>query len=328
MIRYSERDTDLNLRPPFEMRDVKALVTAKAVDRRGLQDWVDETINWRPPGTGGGRKFVALPVAFVVFLKVGAMRSRDPRHAGWAAMEESEMHVTVPLIEVHGGVLPNPFDPVFYPLLLCLDSSPAMIAGREVFGFPKVGGDIVIADGRCEARTEVWCRETEPRTKRGELLVGLERRGGAARAAVPGTPGAALGELAAGGLSRGGVGAEVRGFLAGVWSGEVFDDVLEYLPRLLGRVRSEQEFVFLKQFRDHRTAAAASYRAVISTEVGFSGLRELNREAGDWRLEVPEHRSSKLLGDIGLASGPVEAPLRMGFDFVLPLGRTLWSSDE
>lgn len=328
MIRYTERDAELNLRPPFEMRGVEAVVTAKTVDWGALQDWVDETLNWRPAGVRCERRFAAGPVAFVVFLKVAAMRSRDPEHVGWGAMEESEMHVTVPVFELHAGLVPNPFDPVFYPLLLCLDSSPAMIAGREVFGFPKIGGEIEIVDGRCTARAEVWCGEREPRTVRGELLIGLERSGEATPAGAVGTPAEALGELTAGGLGRGEVGAERWEKLRDVWSGAALDEVLEWLPRWLGRVRTRQEFVFLKQCRDHRVAARASYRAVISTDVEFFGLRGLSRETGEWRLEVPEHRSSSLLRDIGLETGPVEAPLRVNFDFMLPPGRTVWSSNE
>ena len=68
MIPYTERDTDLNFRPPYRITGVEALSAVRKIDIHEAQKWLDETLNWRPTDEDLTPKFTALPIAFVVFM--------------------------------------------------------------------------------------------------------------------------------------------------------------------------------------------------------------------------------------------------------------------
>jgi hypothetical protein len=328
MMRYSERVMELNVPPPFLMEDVTAWVAMKHIGWGSAQKWVDETLNWRPPGSAKPDeiRFIAGPLAAIVFIKVGAMRSLDPAYADWPAMQESEMHVTIPVFEEGLLGLPNLLKPRFFPLTLVLDSSPAMIAGREVYGFPKISGQVTTGNRSLGARSEVYCKKGDKLTVVNELVVGMERdRPGddddlqdqtvqeclycMAKESLEGAP-----------RQR----SEEKSWLEACGSA-VFDECLELFAVVFSKLLGPQEFVFLKQFRDQQDATRAAYRAVTEVPVSFSNIRSLHRLGGDWKLEVPEHQSSELLKEVGLGSGPIGCPLRVKFDFELPMGRTIWS---
>jgi hypothetical protein len=321
MIPYTERDAELNLRPPYRMSGVEGLVAARAISWRGAQAWVDETLNWRPPGTPAGPRFVALPLTFVVFLKIDRMASLDPLHANWPPLAESELSVVLPLVEITPGELPDLGSLAFYPVLLCLDSSPALISGREVFGFPKIGGAIAIASDGAEARCEV----SGGRDRR---LLALRREAGEeAELEASGAPAAELARMAreALGGARDEKDGEDEGFLRELWN-DVGEALSTWAVEALSAAAGPQDFVFLKQFRDIAEPRAACHRSVAASAIRFTEIRSARLAAGDWSLDVPTHASSSLLARLGLDSGPIGRPLWLDFDFDLSLGRTIWST--
>jgi len=301
-------------------------VVPVAVRMDAVQRWLDRSLNWRPPGAEDGVEFVASPLGFVTFMEVGSMRSRDPAFGDWPAFREREMHVTLMVWERRGGGLPNFARPCFHPLVLVLDSSPAMIAGRETYGFPKLYGRVGITPERCEARTEVWAEEGDGECEPDRLVVGLEKAGAAGEDSWF----ASLQEAAASIIGEGP--AADWGWTEGFewwWRERIeepIEEVLEGIPAALARLAGPQDFVFLKQLRDHENGHAASYRAVVRAAVEFSELREVRRLGGDWQLSVPRHRSWRWLGEFGLRSGPVRTLVSARFDFELPLGQTIWAS--
>lgn len=329
MIPYTERATDLNFRPPYRITGVEALSAVRGIDRERAQEWVDETLNWRPPGQAARPEFTALPVAFVVFMKMAEMRSIDPPDHDWGSVSESEMVVTLPLLEWDNHGLPSLPKLRFYPIVLCLDSGPALISGREVFGFPKIMGAVEIGAEGAEARCEVATRAGDPLTRRDRLLLSLKRR-----------PDSAAGHPVANPDSFGqGIAEMVKEELLAHWDRPVLEYLLKVrlgrkllnlgldeLVELLESLEISQEFVFLKQFRDVARPDQACHRSVASCALSFSELTHLSREDGDWELEVPPHRSSGLLDRLGLRSGGIGAPLRSRFQFDLSLGTTLWST--
>jgi hypothetical protein len=329
MIPYTERATDLNFRPPYRITGVEALSAVRGIDREMAQQWVDETLNWRPPGQTARPEFTALPMAFVVFMKMAEMRSIDPPDHDWGGVSESEMVVTLPLLEWDNRGLPSLPKLRFYPIVLCLDSGPALISGREVFGFPKIMGAVEIGADGAEARCEVATRPGDPLTRRDRLLLSLKRH-----------PDTVASHPVANPDSFGkGIAGMVKDELLARWDPPVLEPLLrarlgrrllnrglEELVELLESLEISQDFVFLKQFRDVARPGEACHRSVASCALTFSELTHLSREDGDWVLEVPAHRSSELLQRIGLESGPVGAPLRSRFQFDLALGTTLWST--
>ncbi len=326
MIPYTERDTDLNFRPPYRVTGVESLSVVRKIDGDEAQRWVDETLNWRPGGAEPEVKFSALPVAFVIFMKMEEMRSIHPPHDDWGAVSESEMVVTLPLVAWDGG-LPSL---KFYPIVLCLDSSPALISGREAFGFPKIMGQVDIGDDAAEARCEVSAKPGQPATTRnGRLLALLRTGGGEAEAPVEEQPRSFAARLAES-VKDELFGEPEPGFLDLLWKTDWGDAAADFifarLVDLFSELETTQEFVFLKQFRDVSVPGAACHRSVATSEMTFSNLTHLSREAGEWELVVPQFRSSALLHRIGLVSGPVGAPLRAKFEFDLSLGRKIWST--
>jgi hypothetical protein len=330
MILYTERDLELNLRPPYRMSGVEGLIAARRISGKAAQQWVDETLNWRPAGTGERTRFSALPLAFTAFLRIGRMRSLDPQHDDWPAMRESELSVVLPVVESVPGELPDFSSLKFYPILLCLDSSPAMISGREVFGFPKFFGSVGWDDLGGEARCEVAAALADPMTTRDALLLGL-RRGNSLLGGDADEPldsfSRGLARMAADELKGGNVIADfTRELWEDLWGDLGESALIGWLIDALAAMAGPFDFVFLKQFRDIVEPRHACYRCVATSEIRFSGVTSPRFLGGDWELEVPAHRSSALLAKLGLDSGPVGRPLRMDFDFDLALGKKIWSS--
>ncbi|WP_193213575.1 acetoacetate decarboxylase family protein [Luteolibacter marinus] len=326
MIPYTERDTDLNFRPPYRITGVEGLAAVRRIHMRETQQWLDDTLNWRPDEREPSPEFTALPFAFVVFMKMASMRSLDPLHEDWGAVSESEMVVTLPVVAWDNRGLPSLPTLKFYPIVLCLDSSPAMISGREVFGFPKILGEVDIGPEGGEARCEVAVRPGDPVTHRNRRLLKLARIQDGPAAAPPASYGGGLVEM---------VKDELLADFDELWLDHlahrkllrgVLNKGLEWLVDQLGSLEVTQEFVFLKQFRDVARPAEACHRSVATSALTFSNLTELMRESGEWELDVPELRSSDLLNRIGLESGPIGAPLRSAFNFDLSLGTQLWST--
>ena len=325
MIPYTERDSDLNFRPPYRITGVESMAVVRKIEGDEAQRWIDETLNWRPEGQDPEVRFTALPVAFVIFMKMGEMRSIEAPDDDWGAVSESEMVVTLPVVAWRHG-LPSI---KFYPIVLCLDSSPAMISGREAFGFPKILGQVDIGPDGAEARCEVSVRAGQPTTVKNCRLLSLQRT--SEPEAEPPEPsghsfGASLAEMVKDEL----VGDVDSGFLDLLWKidwGELAQEaIFDWLVKALGSLENTQEFVFLKQFRDVEKPWEACHRSVATSEMTFSHLTYLSRDSGDWELVIPDFRSSALLKQIGLHSGPVSPPLRSKFQFDLSLGKKIWST--
>lgn len=323
---YTERDTDLNFRPPYRITGVEALTALKRIDLHAAQAWLDATLNWRPNDASPRPEFTALPFAFVVFMKMGAMRSIHPSDRDFGAVSESEVVVTLPVLEWDNQGLPSLPSLKFYPVVLCLDSGPALISGREVFGFPKIMGRVEIGPNGGSAYTEVVRRKGDPETSPNSLLLALKRDGEGAPAPVPETFCKGLAEMVKDEIFSG----ADRGLLGHLLNlnpaRKLLNFGLDGVVSLFEKLEVGQKFVFLKQFRDLENPSLACYRAVAECALVFSGLTKLQRESGDWELEVPEWQSSRLLRRIGLESGPVGAPLRAEFQFDLLTGQVLWSA--
>ena len=326
MIEYTERDTDLNFCPPYRITGVEALSAVRKINVDAAQEWLDETLNWRRPGESLTPKFTALPIAFVVFMHMKSMCSINPPHKAWGAVSETEMVVTLPVLEWDNEGFPSLPSMKFYPIVLCLDSGPALISGREVFGFPKIMGKIDMGADGGVVRTEV-CRELgEGITHRNDLLLALRREKADGPASTPDSFSKGLAEMVKDEL-LGEIDNSVLGHLLNLNPArKVVNFTLGGVVDLFSGLEIGQKFVFLKQFRDVANPRFACHRSVAECELEFSGLTKLSRESGDWELEVPDWHSSRLLKRIGVESGPIGAPLRSEFQFDLSLGKTLWTT--
>ncbi|MEK7950658.1 acetoacetate decarboxylase family protein [Luteolibacter soli] len=326
MIPYTERDTDLNFRPPYRITGVEALSAVRKIDTAAAQQWLDETLNWRPQGEDVTPKFTALPIAFVIFMHMKSMCSINPPHDAWGATSESEMVVTLPVLEWDNEGFPSLPKLKFYPIVLCLDSGPALISGREVFGFPKMLGKVEIGPDGGVVHTEVCRKPGEATTDKNGLLLSLRREKASGPASIPDSFSKGLAEMVKDEL-LGEIDDSVLGHLLNLNPArKVLNFTFRGVVDLFEGLEIGQEFVFLKQFRDVENPDRACYRAVAECVLEFSHLTSMSRESGDWELEVPEWYSSRLLKKIGVESGPIGAPIRSEFQIDLSLGKTLWTS--
>ncbi|MCW1885350.1 acetoacetate decarboxylase family protein [Luteolibacter flavescens] len=326
MIPYTERDTDLNFSPPYRITGVEALSAVRRIDTGVAQDWLDQTLNWRPGKEEAKPKFTALPIAFIIFMHMKAMRSTKPPFNSWGSVSETEMVVTLPVLEWDNEGFISVPSLKFYPIVLCLDSGPALISGREVFGFPKILGQVELNAHGGVARTEVCRAEGEPATDRDGLLLALRRDKEDGPPSSPDSFNKGLVEMVKEelltGMDRG-----VLGHLLNFNPARKMLNLgLEWVVEAFEGLDIGQKFVFLKQFRDVANPAYACHRSVAECLLEFSHLESLTRETGDWELEVPEWRSSRLLKRLGVDSGPIGAPLRSSFQIDMSVGKTLWSS--
>ena len=326
MIPYTERDTDLNFSPPYRITGVSALSAVHKIDTSAAQEWLDETLNWRPPGEDLAPKFTALPIAFVIFMHMESMRSINPPFNKWGAVSETEMVVTLPVLEWDNEGFPSLPKLKFYPIVLCLDSGPALISGREVFGFPKIMGRVEMGPDGGVVHTEVCRALDEPTTDKDGLLLSLTREKEDGPASTPDSFGKGLAEMVKDEL-LGEIDNSALGHLLNLNPArKALNFTLGGVVDLFEELKVEQQFVFLKQFRDVADPSLACFRSVAECDVTFSSLKSLSRESGDWELKVPEWHSSSLLKRIGVTSGPIGAPLRSEFNMDLSTGRTLWTT--
>lgn len=133
--------------PPHTLHDSEIFVFSLAADRKVLQTLFDKCLNALTPGF----EYRSLDQVIIVFHRVKAL---IPGDANIAIEEEGEVTFFIPFIKVEKHFLKFLWGTVerllstssavlgvFVPYIF-LNSSPALITGREVYGYPKQWGEI------------------------------------------------------------------------------------------------------------------------------------------------------------------------------------------
>jgi hypothetical protein len=121
---------------PFRADGVTAFGAAVAGDRQRMQELVDQTLNCHGRHA---RYVVVAPTIFFSFMRMPRLSSAgDP---GGSSFAETELNVTFLL-----AAMDLPPTAAIYMPALWLDSGPALIAGREIYGYPKQFGLITMPD--------------------------------------------------------------------------------------------------------------------------------------------------------------------------------------
>jgi hypothetical protein len=300
---------------PYEARNVAlyGFVFEVPEDRRGrLQTLLDTVLNSRGDGEFDYRSLV--PFVLLTFTDTGSMASaREPdsdrgvfryREAAlWmltAGMERRSRGWAVARL---AGFIPYVF----------VDSSHAMAAGREVYGYPK---------------EFAWLNIQEPDLF-GVEAVALDRFS-------PATLGRKCRLLE---VRRA---AETEPGLDGAWG--ALPDACRQIGRLLGLAEAlripdlkllvnladylsdgEIPQVFLKQFRDAADGERACYQAIIETKGRVTGFHGGGLLKGAYELRLQNFDSHPIAGELGLAENQrAVVSFRVNFDFVTQPGRELW----
>ena len=303
---------------PFVIRQTQAFGFAVDGDRDRLQALCDKTLNLAPTT----RYTVLSSTVLVAFMRMDRLCSTVPASAACGTFTERELNISILLAaEEKVGPVWLPARLVWHMPYLWLDSSNALIAGRDIYGFPKQYGGIAMPS-----------REGEPAEFRatGEVLPCFAPQ---THACIE--PIATARRTDAPTLEFAAPFAEIAG-AAGAFVREVMrlTDPLLFLGASLADLTAEHllNLVFLRQLPSIVDGSRACYQAIAeasSLPRGFHGGGFLR---GDYALEIPHHDSAPWAYELGIAARPAavavqpHAAFHLDVDFELSAGREIWTA--
>lgn len=299
MASYVERDGDWVWRPPGRLEDARMWIFVLRAGRKELADLLER---WITVPSGGAVTVEPLapelPFVLLTCARLGRIRSLHPVDAGKGATREHDAGIFVPARLRHGA---RHSITTFVPYLF-VDSFPAVVAGREIYGFPKLLADFTLLDDpfECEVRSLAVpaYASTRPIVERPVLVV---RSHGVA----PATPvdGSVLEVSRA--LAR--YALEALGAL----------DLLQ----VTGFAKVPQ--VFLKQFRDAERPDEACHQSVVEADAPIISIRQAHILGGRFEVELPAYDSLAIARTLGISGDPVAA-FSLDLAFGIDAGRTIW----
>lgn len=308
---YVERDGDWVWQAPGKLTQVTMHLFVLKAEPKALATLCADVVD-RP--TGGAFRAEPLPPGFVLLTcaDVGKGWSLDPVDIGKGWMKERDVGFFVPVL-LHGprgGGIVN-----LLPYLF-VDNFAAVVIGREIFGFPKVLGEIDLPEKpvRFSVHGQALERfDAASEVQRDALLVSIREEPGDAddlfatlQARLRRRP--TIEELTEE-ASRRTAQELARGFAAVPWA--------------------QVPMVFLKQFRDVAQRNKACHSALVRADARIDALSSLRVLGGRFSIELPPYASLGIAQRLGLgAPGKVLRPavvFRAELDFTLPHGRVLWS---
>lgn len=304
---YVERDGDWVWRPPGELEQTQMFVHAlRVVNVAALQALCNDFIN-----TPSGNAVQATPYSpltpFVLLVCADIRRGRSG-HAvdgtrGWMTEQDVGFFVPIQFTDRNGVTSIAMLLPYLY-----VSNFPAVVIGREIFGFPKLLGNIQIvedppfAEVRAEAipvygpnnpvlngQSIVKLRHTSP------IVFGLCVPGGIAQLTL-----AALTFV----LNALGIPPPLAGFTT--------------VP-----------MVFLKQFRDVASSSQACFQSVTRAIAQIVTLDEVCLLQGTFAVDLPDYASIHIAQRLGLGPGPSYVPaagVSAKLHFRLPHGVNEWTA--
>jgi hypothetical protein len=201
---------------------------------------------------------------------------------------------------------------VWIPLYMFVDSGIALIAGREIYGFPKqiaaIERDMTTLDDDLgvDVRVEHFPPAASKIPAVTEVLVRIER----AAAAGNGMMSAML---------------DAADFAMQFAQATGVDNMLDPLIPPYGGVNGiGVPMVFLKQFRDIVDPTRACYRAAVMVETQSVGNVSIRVAPGNWVVQLAASASHPIADDLGIAAAsPALAAFIIKQDFVVGTGTVL-----
>jgi uncharacterized protein with NAD-binding domain and iron-sulfur cluster len=295
--------------PPGIQRDCRLHTFCVDGDPKRMQAALDAT--FAAPSAGAVRYDAVGSKLYISIAEIGRMASTDPGDAQRGWMQEIDVTIWV-LARVAGALALR-----WIPLWLFVEPPPALVTGREVYGFPKQTGrfDFSPPDqaGRRFLTSTFVIRTFAPSTKADWAPL------------IEFTPSAAAPEPGAGGL-WGGLEDLARRVVSRLQSAAQVAD-----PALLKTATEAMSgggstLAFLKQFPDAADPRRACYQAIIEADCRVLALRSAGLTAQAYRAEVHSYASHPLEEQLGIRTGLQEIGhgVVMDFDFSMELGREMW----
>ena len=329
--RYVERGGDIVYRHPFTAHKARIYNFFIEADLRALQNLLDRSFS---DPTAKMVEYVPVgPYVSLNFVSTERLGSGAPDDR-LAAVSEREVGIWVPCRRRRGGSV------VWFVPYMFVDSGTALASGREVFGYPKQLGDIVIEGPTLQPTSlrlsTLACRRFGPTaTACIETVLTIRRTG------ISGTSVAPVGELddALASLAELALSDEARDdrerlveAVVDADLGDVLTDPFDFARTAGALVRDIDDnvltMVFLKQFRSCEDAEAACYQAIVEVPHTLTRVGSFVFLPRDCQVTFEVLDSEPIVRDLGLAS-PVVTP-RLGFtmelDFTVQPGRVLWQA--
>lgn len=305
---------EISFEIPARMTGATAYQFVLAAARAPLQRFVDAQLN---RVSNGAVHYTALPFLFHYYMDVERVTS-IPEVIGYVPYREAGF--MVPLLQKREGHL-LPELKLWLPYIL-IDRDCGMVAGREVWGYPKAMGVMTMNPDpaqatHCAAETTIF-RTLQPDT-RGEraTLFETNRVTGGTHGNEWGSFGAALGGLFGRALG------DVEQALAGVAGAAI--DALALHP--------QAPVINLKQFRDAADSRKACYQALVNGPVALDTWRGGGFLGGDYEVTITACESHAIVTDLGLGAPGADKtviPAKFGgwmkMDFSALQGDIVWQT--
>ncbi len=268
---------------PGVMRDADLQVFVLQGQAARAQSLVDRFLN--NPSGQPGKYVVDTDMVLVSFMD--AKMTSGGASVGWLPDRECAVWIAVK----SGGRR------LFWMPYILVDTSIAMVTGREIWGFAKELGRMDYAPGVWRALgTTFDPLDAATKGVEGELVV-------AEQTGIPGL--------------IGGLVSSISG-LAGLAAGFLVDELFGVpQPRVVN----------LKQFRDASAPGKAAYQSIVESRFDITNLVSAGIMAGTFEVRFPVHASHSIAPDLGLqVVNPVLAAFTIRMDFEALAGVEVWKA--
>lgn len=294
----------------FYLRANKAVVQARLVD---------PILN---APSGGAITYRCLSdLVLVSYAKAAQCTSTLPpaNQMGW--MLENSWTLWVPLLVIKEELgIEVAQRLVFYPAYICVDNSWSLTAGREVYGFPKSYGPMIVPEASGDPAAFSASAMVIPRygpANGGQVMPLMEVN----RVATQ-SPGGELWQDLEDAVSA------VGHMLSGS-GGKLVVPGFNFLLDLVNLARKEEvPGVFLKQFRDTADGTKACYQAIVEAGSFVDAFHGGGLLDGTYEATIHNYDSHPLADDLGLTPGqqPLEFPFWVNMDFTIGQGTEVWKA--
>jgi len=303
---YFDLDGEWVQRHPVKMQDATVRGFLLPADMGALQALCRTWINDRP-SKGAVQVEPLFPAVILVDADIAQLRSGDPQHGQRGYLHERDVGFFLP-IKLHVGGTTKIACLIPY---LFVDNVAGIIAGREIYGFPKEWGEIsytaVPFNLVVEALTLPQYGAKQPVVKRPVIEMH-----------------APLFTL---GVS---LGADIIGAMKALSSALFHALGLDPLKDL-GLANSGGfdiiRLLFLKQFRDVATSTRACYQSLVEVVGQMSAFSSASLLVGKFDLTLPFYDQPRIADTLGLKRTTTAL---LGFsvscDLTVPLGTVLWEA--
>jgi len=304
---FREVGSKKTFRPPYTISGVRLYGFLLPADAATLDQTIGDALD-APDGSVTYRS--ALPIVLLSFTELGRLAASDPPDAGVGWVSEKEMTTWVLAARESKGLADAL---AWYIPYIVVDSPDALLTGREVEGFPKEMGNIVVDPKGFAAEAWVFPKFS-PATEVTCMPVAK-----ATPTAQPPTAGVVWRTLedALGGLAK-----EI------FKEGPLLPSLKLAVDMVASLLKKELGLVFLKQERDVGDGGMACYQAVTEAPVKVTGFRGGGLLDGQYAIEVASFDSHPMVADLGLdpaVLGSVKG-FWLDFDFVLEKGKVIWQA--